>query len=155
MNTTAERFVGDIMTRNVLTIHKDADLTDAIRTMAQECLSVLPVVDQSGKVCGILSTSDLIALTYDFQADISVLPHVSEVVRQTLIEAITEDSSSMDVSSVMTSNVKSVTPQDKLGDAARLLTENSIHHLPVVDESGKPLGILSSSDIVRSVAFLS
>jgi predicted transcriptional regulator len=153
MNPTSERIVGDVMTRNVVSVKEDTDLTDAIRIMNRECLSILPVVDRADKICGILSTSDLIASTYNLQADVSVLTFVSEAVRKTLVEALTEDTGSQSVSSVMSDHVESISPQDNLGHAARLMTENSIHHLLVLDQSGKPVGILSTSDIVRSVGY--
>lgn len=154
MNSTAERFVAEIMTCNVVSVVAEDDLADAVRIMEEERLSVLPVIDQSGKACGILSTSDLISKFHNMQTDMAALPHVSESVRPYLIEALTQEGGSRTVGEVMTKHVKFVTPQEKLGEAARVLIDHSIHHLPVVNENGTLVGILSTTDIVRSVAYV-
>ena len=153
MNNKTGRYVGEIMTRNVVSVSKDADLTEAIRIMEREGLSAIPVVNAGGQVCGIVSNSDLISLTYDLQCDISVLPYVGKAVRESLIDALNEDNQMVQVTRVMTEHVESVTPQDEISTAARVMTEQSIHHLPVVNQEHKPIGIVSASDIVRTVAF--
>ena len=78
MTNLADARVADFMTRSVVSVDKNEELTEAIGLMDSKTLSVLPVVDEVGKVCGILSNSDLIAMTYELQCDISVLPHVSQ-----------------------------------------------------------------------------
>ncbi len=155
MNSTAERFVAEIMTCNVVSVEQEDELADAVRIMEQERLSVLPVVDKSGKACGILSSTDLLAEFHDLQADMAALPHVPDKVRPMLIETITKEGRSMKVGELMTKHVKFATPKNKLGEAAKVMIENSIHHLPVVDENGTVVGIVSTTDIVRSVAYVS
>ena len=78
MTNLADARVADFMTRSDVSVDKNEELTEAIGLMDSKTLSVLPVVDEVGKVCGILSNSDLIAMTYELQCDISVLPHVSQ-----------------------------------------------------------------------------
>src|SRR5678816_950170 len=51
------------------------------------------------------------------------------------------------VNAVMAKHVVSVRPDDKLGDAAHVMTENQIRRLPVVDAAGKPVGVLSLNDL--------
>jgi CBS-domain-containing membrane protein len=153
ITVNSETYVGEIMTRSVLSINQDAPLTDAIEAMSLDGLSVLPVVDSSGKLCGILSMSDLISLTYKFQADIAILPMVDNEIRKTLVKALNDESRDLNVSSAMTSTVQCVNPQDTVIDAARLMTDNAVHHLPVVNQLAEPIGMLSNSDIVRTVAY--
>lgn len=153
MNTKTGRYVGEIMTRNVMSVSKNADLMEAIRIMERESLTAVPVVDSAGRVCGIVSNSDLISLTYDLQCDISALPYVNKTVRGALIDALSEDNRSVKVTRAMTDHVESVKPQDEISIAARVMTERSIHHLPVVNQENEPIGIVSASDIVRTVAF--
>ncbi len=149
----SETFVGDIMTRNVLTVDRDSPLTNAIGAMSLDGLSVLPVVDNSGKLCGILSTSDLISLTYKLQTDIAILPMVDQEIRRSLLDAVNDESRDLKVSNAMTSTVRTVQPQDTVIDAARLMTDYAIHHVPVVNQLSEPIGMLSASDIVRTVAY--
>ena len=153
MNAETGRYVGEIMTRNVISVTREMDLTEAIRVMDRENLSAIPVVDAGGRVCGILSNSDLVSFAYDLQSDISVLPFVSNVVRDSMINALSEDNQSAKVTKAMTDDVESVKPQDEISTAARIMTEMSIHHLPVVNQEHQPIGMIAASDIVRTVAY--
>ena len=154
MKTADKTLVRDCMTHNVITIRNDASLIKAIKLMDFNNLSALPVVDQNNCVCGILSMSDLISLIYEHQADISALPFVSKPVRETLIEALAEDNDSVKVTSAMAHDIDTVSENAQLADAARLLLSNECHHLPVVDQASKPIGIISTSDIARQFANL-
>ncbi len=149
----AETYVGEIMTRGVLSIRKDTPLVDAIRAMNLDQLSVIPVVDESGRLCGILSMTDLISLTYRLQADVAILPLVDNTIQRTLLRALTDEGQELQVSRAMTANVQRVFPQDTVIAAARVMTDNLIHHLPVVNQLEEPIGMLSASDIVRTVAY--
>lgn len=152
MSSATDIRVTDCMTRDVISVNRNATLTEAIRSMEHNCLSALPVVDGQGCVCGVLSTADLIALTYEFQCDVSVLPHVSPIVRKTLTDALAADNAAVKVSNAMTPDVESISGQANLREAARKLIDNACHHLPVVDESKMPIGIISTTDIVRALA---
>lgn len=152
MKTMMDRRVADYMTQTVVSVHRDEDLTQAIGVMDQHDLSVLPVVDDGGQVCGILSNSDLIEITYKLQCDIAVLPHVSENVRNYLINVLEEDNCDVQVSSAMTGNVETIRDDVSLAHAAQKLIACDVHHLPVVDANRFPIGIIATTDIVRAVA---
>jgi CBS domain-containing protein len=152
MPITIDLRVAECMTRSVVSVNSNADLTKAIGIMDRESLSALPVVDDAGCVCGILSNSDLVRITYDLQCDVCVLPHVSECVRKTLIDSLAEDNEGIKVSSVMTANVETISEMADIAEAATRMIASEIHHLPVVDESKRPIGIIATTDIVRAVA---
>lgn len=52
--------VKDIMTKNVITVKKDASIREIAQTIVDHDISGLPVVDEEGKVCGIVSEGDLV-----------------------------------------------------------------------------------------------
>lgn len=145
--------VSEVMTQNTLTAKEADSLISAISTMNLKSLSSLPIVDSAERVCGVLSTSDLIPLAYGLLCDIGVLQCSAESVRTTLTEVLAEDNQSQTVGEFMTRSVKTCGPETSLREAAEELVENEIHHLPVVDNSNRVIGILSTMDIVRSVAF--
>ena len=149
---STEQLVIDYMTKDVVTIDTEASLTEAICLMDLKCLAALPVIKSDGKICGILTTSDLVTLAYDLQCDVGVLPHVSGAVRQTLTDALADDNKSLKVTDVMTTEVVTVSDQTSIGDAAQILIDNACHHLPVVDDSNRVRGIISTFDIARTVA---
>lgn len=152
MATYTDLCVSDWMTANVVSVSVDSSLADAIKLLEKKGLSALPVVDQDGCVCGILSTWDLVGLTYELQCDVTVLPHVSPIVRTTLARALADDRDSAKVSDVMSCDVELINSQINLREAASKLIANQCHHLPVVDDAKKPIGIVSTTDIVRAAA---
>lgn len=152
MKTTTELCVTDFMTRDVVAVEKETNLTEAIQIMDLKSLSAVPVVDQQGFVCGMLSTSDLISLTYQLQCDVTVLPHVSAAVRESFATMLAEDNESLKVTDAMTADVATISWQENLGTAARKFLDNACHHLPVIDESNRPIGILSTTDIIKALA---
>ena len=152
MKQLGELCVGECMTSQTVCIGDTDRLTDAIRLMDTKRLSVLPVMDEPGRLVGILSASDLIEITHEIQSDLTALTHVAEKTREFLIALLVEQGDTTLVRDVMTSPVDTTTEKTNLVVAARKLTDRRYHHLPVVDPSGNPIGILSTSDFVRAVA---
>lgn len=152
MKQLGELLVNDYMTHQAICVDDSSRLTKAIRIMDDEDFSVLPVIDSQGNMVGILSSSDLIEITHEVQADLSALTYVNEKTRSFLIQMLMDQGDTTLVRDVMTSNVETTTPQTNLVVAARKLVDRHFHHLPVVDDSGKPIGILSSTDLVRAVS---
>ena len=60
MTAPAKLSVHECMTPNVVTVKENTHLTDAIRLMETKCLAALPVVDESGRPVGIISTTDIV-----------------------------------------------------------------------------------------------
>ena len=152
MRQLGELCVGDYMTQQATVVEDSSRLTEAIRLMDNEGLSVLPVVDNQGQIVGILSQSDLIEITHEIQSDISALNYVTDKTREFLIRLLVDQGDTTIVRDVMTSPVETATPKMNLVMAAKKLIDRHYHHLPVVDESGVPIGILATSDFVRAFA---
>lgn len=152
MRQLGELTVGDYMTHQAIVVDDTRRLTEAIRLMDEEGLSVLPVVDDQKQLIGILSQSDLIEITHEIQSDISALNYVTEKTREFLIRLLIDQGDTTLVRDVMTSPVETTTPGLNLVMAAKKLIDRHYHHLPVVDDSGTPIGILATSDFVRAFA---
>jgi CBS domain-containing membrane protein len=152
MRQLGELCVGDYMTHQAIVVDDTRRLTEAIRMLDDEKLSVLPVVDSQGQLVGILSQSDLIEITHEIQSDIGALNYVTEKTREFLIRLLIDQGDTTLVRDVMTSPVETTTSKLNLVMAAKKLIDRHYHHLPVVDDSGTPIGILSSSDFVRAFA---
>ncbi len=126
-----------IMSTNLYMVHPGTPVTDAQDLMRREHLHHLPVVDDhSRKLVGIISEKDLL---YASPSPASTL-NVYEMTR--LLSKLT-------VSKVMTKKVFTATARDLVEDAARIMVDNNIGCLPVVDADGYPVGIVSETDIFR------
>jgi CIC family chloride channel protein len=127
--------VAELMQRKVKTVGGDAMLADAIVSLADWHISGMPVVDGTGKVIGVLSTTDV--LTAEAEAD-------DPAARQTLLE-------NTSVRDIMTPRPFTIAPSEDVREAARQMLYADVHRL-FVAEGDKVVGIISTTDIVRAVA---
>lgn len=112
---------------SVWTIPPDATVFDALRLMADKNIGALVVVEQ-GTVKGMLSERD-------YARKVTLHGKSSKETR---------------VREIMTSNVYSLLPEDRLEDCMSLMTNRHIRHLPVIAE-GRLLGLISIGDIVKVI----
>ena len=108
-----------------VTISRDSTVGDALRLMKEHHIGGIPVVDNDLKLIGIVTNRDL-----RFQTDLS-LP----------------------IEQVMTSENLITTTSPDLKDASRILLENKIEKLPVVDNTGKLVGLITYRDIAKLEIF--
>jgi len=127
--------VGKWMTPNPVTISEDADIDDALHVMRERRVRRLPVIDEAGQMIGIVSDKDLL------HAAPSPVTSLSVHELRYLLAKLT-------VKKVMSSPVITVTPDMPLEQAARIMIDNKIGGLPVV-EHGQLVGIITETDIFK------
>lgn len=132
--------VSDLMRREPKTVGRNDRLIDADRLMAMERIRHLPVVDDEGKLAGILSQRDLL-----FNALVRALGFGTRAKDQTLESLRAKD--------CMVDEVVTTTPDATLSRAANLMSQMKVGCLPVVDRD-RLVGILTESDLVRAFAEL-
>lgn len=129
------RAVAELMSTKMLTLQRNDKLTIADDLMKQKRVRHLPVLDENGDLCGIVSQRDLFrgavlkSLGYGSRAEELML-------------------ASLAVKDAMTEDPITVAPTASLPDAARLMLEHDIGSLPVLDD-GRLIGILTEGDFVR------
>ena len=127
--------VAELMQRNVKSVPSEASLAEAIVALADEHISGMPVVDGTGRVIGVLSTTDV--LTAEAEAD-------DPAARESLLE-------NTPVRDIMTPRPFTIAPGEDLREAARQMLYADVHRL-FVAEGDHVVGIISTTDIVRAVA---
>jgi CBS domain-containing protein len=116
-------FVRQVMSRSIVTTKPDTSLKEASRIMGEMHIGCLVVLDESEKIVGIVTNSDVLrAIAND------------------------KDPNTTLISDIMSRNVKVVEPDKSLEDAIKLMVDNKIKKLPVV-ENDKLIGIITASDI--------
>jgi acetoin utilization protein AcuB len=120
--------VREWMTRNPCTVTPETLLTDAYAVMMDRRIRRLPVLENQ-RLVGIVSMGDLRAKGVDTES---------------------AEAAKMRVDAVSTANPLTVTPDDTLVDAARIMIDRKIGGLPVV-EDGALVGIISETDLVRAL----
>ncbi len=128
-------FVKDWMTTDVITANVDTTLPEAHRLMDQYAVRRLPIT-KNGTLVGIVTRSDIRGAEPSEATSLNVWELNYLLAKLQLKE-------------IMTREVKTVRPESTLKDAANLMHTDKIGALPVVDNQGKLVGILTESDIFR------
>ncbi|MEJ2658903.1 MAG: CBS domain-containing protein [Desulfobacterales bacterium] len=126
-------FISKVMTRNVVTIDKDADILAAQEKLAKHRIRHLPVVEENHLLIGIVTDRDIR----------SALPSSQTADKDNLGKVTYK------IENIMTKNPVAVSPLDTIQDALLLLQNNRFGALPVVDHHGKLIGIISIRDLLR------
>lgn len=125
----------DRMSSPVVTVPPETDVEEAYRLMKEHNIRRLPVVDEEGRLIGIVTDRD---------------------VRQVLIpwKSSKKDkefyylASEVPVREVMTEKVTTISPHTDVADAARIIYEHKIGGLPVIDDERRVVGIITEMDIL-------
>jgi CBS domain-containing membrane protein len=120
-----EPVVAEIMTSEPRVIASTALVGTAAREMALSGIRHLPVIDDRGRLAGVVSQHDLVAADADVQ-----------------------------IREVMSDDVKVVTPETAAHEAAYLLLRHQIGCLPVLSDNGVLVGIVTDTDFVRAAYVL-
>jgi CBS-domain-containing membrane protein len=119
--------VKDAMNRHVVALRPEATIEEAIHLFLEHNIGGAPVIDDKGRLCGIVSQFQLLEVLYD--------PNVKHV----------------RIEECMTRDVITIDEDALLGTAANIFVVHRIHRIPVV-KHGKVVGIISRSSLLRYFA---
>jgi len=130
-------FVRDRMSSPAVTITPDTALQDALGLMHEGQFRRLPVVDDRAELIGIVSERDLLYASP---------PPAALLGGQELDDLLSE----LRVQDIMTEEVITSAPNAFIEEAARLMADNKIGGLPVVDEDNHVVGVITETDVFRA-----
>lgn len=125
----------DVMARDVVTIAPSAPLHEAWALLSRHQVRALPVVAAGGRLVGILSLHDFIVLRDP----------------AFMLGRAAGDAGLHRVAELMTRDVVTVSPEQPVVDLVPLFSDRGRHHVPVVDEAGTVVGMLTQSDLVAAL----
>jgi CBS domain-containing protein len=138
--------VKDIMMTTVVSIKRNADLHEAARLLSENRISGMPVVDDNNRVIGVISEADILML-----AGMKREHTFKDILRNILGEPLPARSGGNKVEDVMSFPPITSKADDEVMEVAKIFDERRIKRLPVVDNDGRLLGIVSRADIVRAI----
>jgi CBS-domain-containing membrane protein len=142
----------DLMSRNVLVISPHMSLKAAAHLLAQADVSGAPVVDGEGRCVGVLSAADLVHwMDRGKPATMRRGAGASSVCCDRQVDG-SGDLPDDEVSLYMTTNVVATGPETQVGEMARWMRDAHIHRIVIVDEQRRPVGVVSSMDVLAAVA---
>lgn len=143
----------DIMTRELITVRENDPIRDLAALLLTSNISGAPVVDDAGRLIGVVTESDLI-----FQNKKIHLPTAFALLdafvfleRPGKTEQELKKMAGTRVGDICSRNPVTVSLETELEELATLMTEKNIHTLPVMAE-GVLVGVIGKSDIIRTIA---
>jgi acetoin utilization protein AcuB len=133
-----QELVRDSMTREVITISPKTSLAEAHKLMVEKRVRRLPVLDH-GQIVGIVTLGDVRGAEPSQASSLSVW-EMNDLLAK------------LKITEIMTRNPTTIQQDASIGEAAQIMLDKKFSGLPVVDESGQLVGIITESDIFRLVA---
>jgi CBS domain-containing protein len=140
------------MTSEVITISPEADITEAVKILLDKGINGLPVVDNEGRLVGILCQSDLVRMqkSLPIPSLFTLLDGFVPLSSSALLEAEVKRIAASKVSDAMSTKVVTVAPDKTIDEIAALMVDKKFHTLPVVQD-GKLLGIVGKKDVLKTL----
>ncbi len=147
--------IRDVMTTTVITLRPDQTFEEAADVLSQHSIGAAPVVDDDGKVVGLLRDEDLIVSESNLHAPTWLnlfgvgvpLPGSQKHFEHELRRMVAAN-----VAELMSEHFATARPDDTLGTVAAQMHDRDVTHMPVVDDDGRLVGIVARGDLVRRVA---
>lgn len=137
----------DLMTRPVQLVNQEMALVKAAALLAEKRISGAPVVDQEGKIVGIVSEKDFLK-----EMGFSATPSFMQIATHCL-----NDKSCMigrlhnrTVGDIMTRPPVTGVPEMTIGEISSLFVARKINRLPILSADGRPVGIVTRTDLAHS-----
>ncbi|MFG2563544.1 CBS domain-containing protein [Streptomyces sp. NPDC048496] len=135
------RDVGELMTREVVTVPGNATFKDIVRTLTEHQVSAVAVVDDAGHPLGVVSEGDLLPKSADQGDFLRSLPAPEPRKREKAEGTRAEE--------LMSAPAVCARADWTVAEAARLMEAQSVRRLLVVDESDTLVGIVSRRDLLK------
>jgi len=137
-------FVRDVMSLHPISVTRDASFKELAAELFEHGVSGFPVVDDDGRVVGVVSEADLMA-----KEAVHDWPHGWRgKAAATVHRAERRKAGGVTAGDLMTSPAVTVTPEDTVVHAASLMYGRKLRRLPVVDAAGRLVGIISRVDVL-------
>jgi CBS domain-containing protein len=136
--------VKDVMTTHAVCVRRNTPFAEIAACLRQHRVSAFPVLNETGKVIGVVSESDLLAKLALGGGEDGMPGMITGI----LYQKQTEKARAVTAGDLMTSPPVTVSPDDTVEHAARLMYLRRVKRLPVTDESGQLAGIVSRADVL-------
>ena len=133
--------VKDVMTTDVVSVPENAEYKDIVSVVRELRVSAFPVLDAAGHLVGVVSEADLLLKEAGQEALGGSLISSGRRGEQAKAAGVT-------AAELMTTPAVTIGPEDSVVDAARLMHDRHVKRLPVVDQAGRLVGIVSRVDLL-------
>jgi CBS domain-containing protein len=136
--------VKDVMSALPVSVSKTASFREIVARLRECRVSAFPVLDADGKVMGVVSEADLLVMEAVADEPSVVWGLLAGLVHH----AARAKAGGVTAADLMTSPAVTIGPDETVEHAARLMYDRKVKRLPVVDQAGRPIGIISRTDVL-------
>lgn len=137
----------DVMSRELVTVEFGTPLQEAWALLRQRGIKALPVVDRSFRIAGIITLADFMRT-----ADLDLYDGFDEKLRKLIRSTRSSHSSKPEVvGQIMTRNVRVASMQRHLVDLVPLFGSTGHHHIPIIGQGERLVGMITQSDLVAAL----
>jgi len=142
----------DIMTKELITVSPETEIVHATKLLLENQINGVPVIDETGKLVGILCQSDLIAQQKKLPVPsfFTFLDGLIPLTSMKQFEKEVQKIAAITVSQAMTPNPVVARPDTGIEEVAALMVDSGFHTIPVVDQ-GALVGIVGKEDILKTL----
>ncbi|AXI08212.1 CBS domain-containing protein [Oceanobacillus zhaokaii] len=142
----------DIMITNVYTVKATDTLKDLLEIMVKNRIGGLPVVDDQGNLVGMVSDGDVLRFLAPKPFQIIDLYNAMYLEAET-IEDVLQQKLDTPVKKIMTKRfILKLSPDEEFEKTIRLLSQHHYKKLPVVNEAGRVIGVISRGDLIFNIS---
>jgi len=137
----------DIMSRDVVSVEFATELAEAWRLMLRHGVQALPVLSRARQVIGIVTRSDFLR-----HVELPEFQHFGDRLRAFLrrTPGMTSDKHEV-VGQIMTGRVRTATDDTSITALVRLMSDEGLHHVPIVDARRELVGMVTQSDLIAAL----
>jgi CBS domain-containing protein len=132
--------VKDVMSTHVMAVREMASFKEIATRLREQRVSAFPVIDLDGKVIGVVSEADLLTK----EALEGTVPRTLQSLRQRVRSQV----NAVTAADLMTKPAVTIGPGEPVSHAARLMFNKRVKRLPVTDDDGRLIGIVTRSDVL-------
>ena len=137
----------DLMTQPVQMVNQEMALVEAAAFLAEKQISGAPVIDQEGKIVGVVSEKDFLK-----EMGFGATPSFMQIATHCLNNksCMIGNLRNRTVGDIMTRPPVTGTPEMTIGEISNLFVSRQINRLPILSADGRPIGIVTRTDLAHS-----
>jgi len=140
------------MVRDVISVRPNSSIKDVMTTFVEKKIGGVPIVDENGKLSGIVTDGDILRAIKPIDRRIQdYFSFITYIAEEDLEERMDEMAKVEIIRIAKTNGIVSVHPNDDMKTVITLLSKHHFKKLPVIDETNHVVGVISRGDVIRNI----
>ncbi|WP_048824966.1 CBS domain-containing protein [Bacillus sp. B-jedd] len=144
--------VKEFMITDVISASPEMKLSEAMALFVEKKIGGVPICGENGELLGMVTDGDILRVIQPIDRQIfDFLLYMQYAEEKDLKSRLKDSADRMIISIAKTKNLVTVSPEDEMDKAVKLLSQHHFKKLPVIDENNKVVGVISRGDVIRKI----